>query len=373
MRTLIVYLLAAAFVFQGRVLADTTSTNAPTLRKTAIIVENRAGKKFDDDVSVLEDMVGDRVAGGGFSVISRDVVTRALQNYSSGTNPNGGLGKVDSELEDNTSALRLAQNLGADFILVPSIMTFGNEKNAYTGNGIATVNTTYTLRVGYKIVEAGAGGAISGGTVVATKTYRDTANLNTESSDVINGLLDDAAGQLADLILKKAESLPTQVAKEGLVNFKIACTMTDPRQMPIVISALGITADNHVVTNQPIVVQPLDVTVVLDGAAIGSAPGSFQARPGFHKLRLTREGFDTWEQTINVYDGQTLRVALQMSPEGYARWKDTTDFLATLDNQRKLTDAEVQRIEGIAEYFKNSHYRVDTTQAPAVNIYKSLF
>jgi len=127
------------------------------------------------------------------------------------------------------------------------------------------------------------------------------------------------------------------------------------------ISAIGITADNTVIaTNPPIAMQPLDVTVELDGVALGSAPGAFQAYPGLHKLRLSREGFDSWERTINVYDGQTLRVALQMSPEGYARWADTTAFLSTLDNRRKLTDAEAERIRGIAKFFSESHYRVDT-------------
>ena len=149
--------------------------------------------------------------------------------------------------------------------------------------------------------------------------------------------------------------------------------MTDHRQQPILVSTLGITDDNHVVvTNQPVAVQAMDVTVELDGVAVGSAPGTFQARPGLHKLRLSREGFDVWDRTINVYDGQTLRVALQMSGDGYARWADTTAFLAGLDNERKLTDAEVKRIEGIAEFFKNSHYRVDTTENLHVT-YKSLF
>ena len=158
-----------------------------------------------------------------------------------------------------------------------------------------------------------------------------------------------------------------------MVNFNVACTMTDPRQQPILISALGITADNHVVlTNQPMAVQAMDVTVELDGVALGSAPGSFQGRPGLHKIRLSREGFDTWERTINIYEGQNLRVALQMSNAGYARWADTTAFLATLDANRKLTDAEVKRIEGIAEFFKNSHYRVDTKENIHVT-YKSLF
>jgi len=50
----------------------------------------------------------------------------------------------------------------------------------------------------------------------------------------------------------------------------------------------------------------MDVTVELDGIAIGSAPGSFQGFPGLHKLRLSREGFDSWERTVNLYDGQNL-------------------------------------------------------------------
>jgi hypothetical protein len=117
--------------------------------------------------------------------------------------------------------------------------------------------------------------------------------------------------------------------------------------------------------------EPLDVTVELDGVALGSAPGLFQARPGLHKLRLSREGFKDWERTINVVDGQQLRVALQMSDAGYARWKDNMAFLQALENDRKLTDAEVKQIEGIAKFFSESHYRVDTKEN--IKIYRSLY
>ena len=341
-------------------------------RKIAIIVQNRGSAAFNDKVPVLEDLVSSRVAGKGFSVISRDDVTRSLKNYSTGKDPNGELGALDRSLEDNSSALRLAQNLGADYILVPSIVSLGTEKKNYSGNGINTLNITHKLRVTYKIVEAGQGGAVRGGAFTSEKTIRQTADLHTESSDVINELLDDAAEQLADAIVQNAPSLPAEAAKAAMVNFNVSCSMTDPRQQPILISALGITADNHVVlTNQPIAVQAMDVTVELDGVALGSAPGSFQGRPGLHKIHLSREGFDPWERTINIYDGQNLRVALQMSNAGYARWADTTAFLATLDANRKLTDAEVKRIEGIAEFFKNSHYRVDTKEN--IKIYKSLY
>jgi len=342
-------------------------------RKIVIIVENRASADLNDKVAVLEDLVASRVAGRGLSVISRDVVTRALKNYSTGKDPNGALGAVDRSLEDQTSALRLAQNLGADYILVPSLISLGSEQRNYAGNGISTLNTMHRLLVSYKLVEANEGGAVRGGALAAEKNIRQTAALQTDDGDVINTLLNDAADQLADAIVESAKTLPAQVAKAAPVNFSVSCTMTDPRQQPILVSALGLTADNHlVVTNQPVALQAMDVTVELDGTALGSAPGTFSGRPGLHKIRLSREGFDAWERTINISAGQNLRVALQMSEAGYARWADTTGFLATLDNNRKLTDAEVKRVEGLAEFFKNSHYRVDTKENVHPT-YKSLY
>ena len=342
-------------------------------RKIVIIVENRASADLNDKVAVLEDLVASRVAGRGLSVISRDVVTRALKNYSTGKDPNGALGAVDRSLEDQTSALRLAQNLGADYILVPSLISLGSEQRNYAGNGISTLNTMHRLLVSYKLVEANEGGAVRGGALAAEKNIRQTAALQTDDGDVINTLLNDAADQLADAIVESAKTLPAQVAKAAPVNFSVSCTMTDPRQQPILVSALGLTADNHlVVTNQPVALQAMDVTGELDGVALGSAPGTFSGRPGLHKIRLSREGFDAWERTINISAGQNLRVALQMSEAGYARWADTTGFLATLDNNRKLTDAEVKRVEGLAEFFKNSHYRVDTKENVHPT-YKSLY
>ncbi len=483
--------------------AQNAATPAPaeTQRKILIVVENRADAALNDKVSVLEDLVSSRVAGKGFSVVTRDVAVNALKSYSSagvavssqsGAAVNSGLvsdrsaagiavnagqrdaaiqgaaqsvdahasqasasdvyhdtwkpsnsnktktyaevqnekytesgvavntsagaaeaheqtsgtalhasaehadeqnagavnvsrydsahiavtpdtSPLDQALSDNSSVLRLAQNLGVDYILIPAITSYGTEKKSYSGNGIQTLNITHRLRVSYKIVEAGMGGAVRGGTFVSESTVRQTGDLQTDSSDILNSLLDDAADQLATAITASGSSLPTEMSKVGLVSFSVACTMTDPRQQPILVSALGVTADNKIVTGTPAPAQPMDVTVELDGVALGSAPGEFKAHPGLHKLRLSREGFDDWTRTINVYDGQSLRVALQMSDEGYAKWKDTTDFLATLDANRKLTDAEVKRVEGVAEYFKNSHYRVDAKNAPNVNIYKSLY
>ncbi|MGA2786849.1 MAG: PEGA domain-containing protein [Verrucomicrobiota bacterium] len=455
------FLLVAGLLTAGSLFAADATTAAP-LRKVAIIVENRAGAQLNDKVAVFEDLLSSRIAGKGYSVISRDVTLNALKTYpsvgvavssqsavnanavnasharstaassahdelaqasalrarsedASGTNVGSvdlaqtdsskytggqtnvshdfGHGsasvelaqsdsakiditpdttKLDQALSDNTSALRLAQNLGADFILIPSLTTYGTERKAYTGDGISTVNVTHTLRVSCKIVEAGAGGAVKGDMVTATKTIRQSGNLSVDSSEVINELLDDAAGQLAGALVQNAGSLPTEVAKDKQVNFSIVCSMTDIKDLPITVPDVQVTADKRVVkTNAPIEVQPLDVTVELDGVAIGSAPGTFQAFPGLHKLRLSREGFKDWERTVNVYAGQKLRLALQMSDEGYARWEQNMAFLQLLQDDRKLTDAEAKKIEGIAKFWSESHYRVDTKEN--VKIYKSLY
>lgn len=349
-----------------------TETPLPTARKTAIIVDNRAGAKLNDKVAVLEDLLATRVAGKGFTVLSRDLVTRSLKDYSGKpANPETPGTGLDQAFENSTTALRLAQNLGADFILAPTITTYGTEKRNYTGNDMVTINTIHTMRVGYKLVEANEGGAIKGETVTATKTLRDSGGLTVESDDVVNELLDNAAGQLADALAKAARTVPATVAKADLVNFSVSCSMTDPRQQPIQVPQVGLTSDNRVVVTNQIEVQALDVTVELDGVTLGSAPGTFKARPGLHKIRLSREGFAPWERTINVSERQTLRAALQMSEQGYARWKDATAFLATLENERKLTDAEVKRIEGIAKFFSESHYRVDTKEN--IKIHKTLW
>ena len=389
MRTLLTLSLAAVLFAAGKTGA------AETQRKVAIIVENRAGPSLNDKVATLEDLVTSRVAGKGFAIISRDVTVNALKTYTTAgiaadlksattakatfapdhvtahtevaesdsakvsTTPD--TTQLDQNLSDNTSALRLAQNLGADYILIPSITSYGTEKKSYNGNGIQTLNITHRLRVSYKIVEAAAGGAVRGGAFVSESTTRDTAGLQVDSTDTLNSLLDDAAGQLADAIVASGKALPTEVAKAAEVSFKIVCSMTDPRQQPILIDSLNVDSGGKVFGPNFTggTLQPFDVTVELDGVAIGSAPGEFKAMPGLHKLRLSREDFQDWVKTVNISNGQSLRVALNMNEAGYERWKDTFDFLVSMQTNRKLTDAEVKRLEGVGQMLSKSHYNVD--------------
>jgi len=398
-------LFILSFLFINSLFA-TEQTDQP-IRKAAIFVDNRAGKAFDDKLPVLEDFITSRVTEQGVSVLSREVLINAFKDYStvgskvSGTNvPESKLGQqlsddvyalkmmqaigemffgsfkgipteepkvsapeappvnLDQQLSRNSSALRLAQMMGADYIIAASITSFGMEKKDFEGYGVKTVNLIHNLRVSYKILEAVQGGSLVADTVKVSKTIRFTEGSHTEDTDMINELLDEASVKVAESLSKKRIIPPPP--KPDLVEITVACGMQDLAQLPVSIPDVRLTKDNTVVIGEnKLEVQLLDVTVELNGTVIGSAPDTFRAPPGLSKIRLSREGFRDWERTINVIAGQKLKVALQMSDAGYARWKDNTAFLQKLKNGEKLTDAAVKAIEGAAQMLRQSGYKVD--------------
>lgn len=61
-------------------------------------------------------------------------------------------------------------------------------------------------------------------------------------------------------------------------------------------------------------------------------------------------------------EGQVLTIAMTMTEEGLARFRESTEFLNTLKNGARLTDAEVKVLEGQAKALENSFFRVDTKE-----------
>ena len=356
-------------------------------RKAAIFVENRAVAALNDKVPVLEDFLTSRVTEKGLSVISREVAINALKTYANAEiavttakaqiSATPGVNKLDQLLSDNTSALRLAQDLGADYLLVASISSLGTEKKTFKGDGIETMNVTHTLRVSYKLLEAVQGGSLIGDTVKATKTIRFTENNQTEDSDLVNGLLEDAATQVAASVGRKRDVIAEPALSRGLVEITVACCMQDLVQLPVSVPDIRVLDDGTLtVTTNHLAIQVVDATVEVNGTAIGSAPGKFKVSPGLNKMKISREGFKDWERTVNFSDGQKFNVALQMSDAGYARWKDNTTFLFGLKTGEKMTDAVVKVAEGFAQTLRQSGYRVDTRTDVKANIEakgKSLF
>jgi hypothetical protein len=327
--------------------------------KTAVIVSNRAGKAYDDKVASLEDYVVAQVTDLGLSVISGETATHAVAGLDHAANA------TDTALVQGTSAVRLAQTLGADYLLQVTLTGFDADARKIDAYGVQAVNVTGTLRVTYKILDGVTGASLTADTVKVSKLVQQGETSAAVQADMLDELLAEAAKKVAVSLKARLDAgrVAAPSAAQGLVTVTIQTEAAD-----LTIPDIRIGVENTVSISESKLKVLLSASVEVDGVTVGTAPGEITVKPGLSKLRVTREGFKPWERTVNFIKGQKLSVALEMSDDGYARWKDSTAFLNGLKNGSKLTDAEVKVLEGKAKAFEQSGFKVDTKDAPAVTV-----
>ena len=330
-----------------------------SMLRAALFVQNRAGEEYRDKVDVLNDMITTRLTEKGFSIIdkqavvekfreARDENAEAKKTIEALTN-----GAIDFSVEDalkDASALRLAQMIGADYLIVASLNSVGHTTKKFKGKGtiygVDNEVTDYIVRVALKVLEAGQGGSVYGDVVKASERIPRTENLEIRSSDIINNLLEEAAVEVADNIGGRVEEIRmVKVKHSGGVPFTIVTN--------------GIDA----------------ATVELDGAAIGSAgtePVEFVAPPGIHMMRITRQWCETWEKPVNIYANQKLNVTLELSDAGIARFKDLEGFKTemAIAKEESAADAYAKRLlaEGEKKRLEASYEKIDTSKVERLSV-----
>jgi len=359
-------------------------------RKTAIFVDNRAGADVNAVVLRMEDQVAARLGGDAYEVVSKEEVAKALKQYPE----NGGtvfkalfdgernaLGTAeDRNLTDGSSALRLSQNIGADYLLMVAIDSLNAETKHYKTADIDVQNRVFTLRGTYKLLDGTTGGALGGQAVKASKTIRESANLSVSNTDVTDELIEKLAEQVVQDLMKKKDAF-REASAIGEIPVTIQCSARDLQGNEISLTDIAVTEDNLVVKGTNPVPLQVVANVAFDGMVMGSTPATVKIKAGPHKLRLTRVGFDPVEMTVKASDGMNLVVSMQMSADGFARWQQIRETLNALDITRKLTDAEAERLKGMAQMFRQSGFRVehkadvkvDAKEMPAIHLHKSVF
>jgi hypothetical protein len=104
----------------------------PKTYKAAIFLSNNAHSDGADQLNALEDMVVAGVTEQGLQVISRTTALNAVEKLDAA----GVQNKLDDELSKNTSAVRLAQNLGADVLLHVTITSLDTKTNRVDAYGV---------------------------------------------------------------------------------------------------------------------------------------------------------------------------------------------------------------------------------------------
>jgi hypothetical protein len=337
----------------------------------AIFVKNRGCQIAPEKVMVLEDFLVSRVGELCFTTMSREDVINAVKRFSAAGANAGTLQdpqqEADRLLSDQASALSLARSMGADYVLVASLTALSSQEQRFEGYGVKTQVLSQTLDATYRLLDRAQGAVIDSGAASATEQVRGTPELQ-QKVDLIDPLIRQVAANLTQVMQRRcqAAALPAPAALDG-ASFTVSATMLDVSVPNIVLDQ---ATGRFTVAANPLSVSPLGVAVEMDGVVVGSTPGTFRGTPGLHKLRLRAPGFKPWEGTVNVANGFDLRVAMQMDQATYQRWLQTTAVLQELKQGQQLTDAQVDLIRGVAQFFANSNYsvnwKVDTKQAPAV-------
>jgi hypothetical protein len=314
--------------------APPTAAVAAAPRKVAIFVRNQAGANYQEKSAVLEAALASRLGGGDFHVIShRDVIADAPP--------------------DQAGALRMGQQLGADFVLIATINTVAVNDTKFQDDQISFTTVEYVLQTTYKVLDGGTGGAVAGDDVETTKKMKFGPSVKRNDGNMMNELLRAAAVKIAAGCQEKTRELKA-VASAGKVEVAISCALRDLAGTEITLEDIRVNENNQVVKGDKAFPVEASASVEIDGVLMGTTPARIKLAPGLHKLRLTRVGCVDYVATLDAQAGLQLAPSLQLTDAGYARWKDLRAFLATVDASRKLTDAEVKVLEGYAQQLRQS-------------------
>jgi hypothetical protein len=364
----------------------------PAPRKTALFVINHAGPNWNDKVPVLESQIASQLPSADFTIISRDDVQKALKVFPVGPTRQQPVGdrtakdqnlltdrntlgtQADRILSDNTSVLRLAQTLGADYLLVVTITGIDRNETHFKDAQLEFNNVEFVLQANYRILEGNGGAAIVGDEVRTTRRIKVGTSTQRNEGSMATDLLRDAAGKIAQSVAAKAQDLQP-IARRGQVQIRITAGLRDLEGQEISLADLKVNERNEVLKSGKMIRVEAEAVVEIDGIAEGATPATFSVAPGLHKLRVVREGCTPYEATINAKDGLTLYVTLQLNEESLHRWQEIRAFLNHLDNRRKITDAQVKVLEGYGEFLQKSrvNIKVDTKEGMKFNMYRNIY
>lgn len=317
--------------------------------RAALFVQNRAGAAFDSKLDAFADTIAGDLSQAGFAVVRpEDTLDRSAASPSDAAYPERlhrdielfqsvkAESAVDTTPSEAASALNVARTLDADCLVMASIVSVGENEVRSTAYGLPTSSRTRVLRLALRVLDGRDGSQLYGDRVTVTDRIIDNAYQQTSAGDQLDMMLDQASREIASRV-------ETAVSSGTLDTASLAG------------AAASAAADEIEVT----INAPSAATVELDGVAIGTAPGAFRMAPGVHRLRVTKEGYAAWENSVKLRDGQTLDIALEYSGTGLERRGEQMAQDRDNDVIREQSEAHAALLHGQAVAASNSFSRGD--------------
>jgi hypothetical protein len=368
-------------------------------RKIAVFIRNNAGKEFESGLERMQDQIVAQVSGSQFEVVDHrefvsamDALAEALpmadgveqvakeevvqevgaaRRRTTGRPTADGKGAtMDQKLHANTSIVRLAQNMDADYLMVLTLDKFSKSKKTYKSRDLDTpvVTETYLLTASYKVLDAYSGGSIGGNTLKVSKSVRQTAGLQTELGEFADGLDDALVEKIkTDMLNNERKWREASKALSGIpVQFVVQAYNMD--NMPLYLPRYD--GEKQMLNN--LVPAQIMANVEVDGLVAGSTPCTIPLSPGMHKIRISRQGYDDVAMTIKPNDGMVVSVPMRMTEGEMNRLQNSIEFMQRMTKEREINQAQVELLQGAAQELRQSGIRIDAKEMPKIEM-KSLY
>lgn len=325
---------------------EEVSAEAP---KAALFVQNRAGAAFDSKLDMFADAIAGDLSAAGFSVVRpEDTLDRSAASPTDAAYPETlhrsaelfqsikAESAVDTTPAEAASALNVARTLDADCLVMASILSVGENTVRSTAYNLPTTSRTRVLRVALRVLSGRDGSQLYGDRVVVTDRIIDTAYQQTDAGDQLDMLLDQASSEIASRV---STAIDSGKFKPGALAGSAAAAADG--EIEVTINA------------------PAASSVEIDGVVVGTAPGAFRIAPGVHRLRVAKEGYAAWENSVKLRDGQTLDIALEYSGVGLERRGERMAQDRDDDVIRRQSEAQAALAHGQAVAASNSYMRIE--------------
>ena len=311
--------------------------------KVAIFVKNQTRVPgMDDEVDGIRDRIGAELAGSGMIIMDPAEIVNGFNRYKV-TTAEERAGLVAGVFTGG-STVRVAQMLGCDYIMLVKIVRASNTKRTAGGRPV----TIFTLNMSTKVNEAVQGSSVYGSNWSRKVPVPGEVAVADEALNYYSDLVDQWSQETGEEITAKSPTWRrVDAAAVKVVSFSVSTTIDK------LIQGLesGVRAPNELLDEMRRVVG--GVTVELDGAALGSSPGTFQASPGLHQLRVTRQWMTPWQKTVNIQEGVAFNIGLELSDAGLKRYQSQEGFRSLV----AVAYAEAVMRKGVKVNFDTSAWR----------------
>jgi len=217
----------------------------------------------------LPDVISDDLVNSKlFDVYERDKLNSVMREQ----------GLQASGFVDPQTAVALGKVAGVHYILTGQIIDYGHESKTFSGYGVTTRSTVWSLKAAIRVIDVQTGKVLFSHRDEAEETVSEDQGMSVTDTTMDTKLAEEVANKLIQA-LEADDSFKAPAAAIALIPVKITS-------------------------------EPDHADVEVDGVFYGNAGGEVKLPSGLHLVTVSLPGYEPWSKKVIVQDGLSINAAL---------------------------------------------------------------